>query len=472
MVSPTRIELDNLEKGLKQVLMKVCRALGAAGGRAWLVGGSVRDCALGRATRDLDLEVFGLPTERLLEVLQQDFALDLVGRSFGIIKLKGVALDVGLPRREISVGGGHRDFTVDTDPYLPLPDAAARRDFTINSVYLDPLTGEVADPWGGLQDLGKKVLRHTSAAFGEDPLRVLRGMQLVARFGLTPAAETIALCRDLDPQDLPAERIFQEWSKLLLLGVKPSHGLSFLADCGWSSHFPELDALRGCPQDPSWHPEGDVWDHTRHSLDVFAAERLADRWEDLVVGFAVLCHDMGKPATTSMADGRVRSIGHGREGARCARIFLERMTQQRELIQAVLPLVAEHMHPLQLFGAEASDAAVRRLATRAGRIDRLVRVARADNLGRPPLPDDGFPAGQWLLDRAARLDVLAGAPRALVLGRHLLELGMETGPLLGEMLQRCYQAQLDGEFATTEEGIAHASALLTQDSSDPPDNQE
>lgn len=453
-----------LDPALGGVVRAVATRVREAGGRAWLVGGTTRDLALGLAPGDADLEVFGLEPDALRGLLEAAFALDLVGRSFGILKLKDWPLDVGLPRRESKIGLGHRGFEIHADPRLPLPEAAARRDFTVNAVYLDPLTREVADPWQGLDDLRAGCLRHTSAAFAEDPLRVLRGMQLVSRFDLQPVPATVALCRSMTPEGLARERLFGEWEKLLTRGGRPSRGLDFLHATGWLEHYPELAALRGCPQDPRWHPEGDVWAHTGHCLDAFARERTGDHREDLIVGLAVLCHDLGKPGTTESVSGHLRAYGHEGLGGTLTRQFLGRLTDSRALIDQVVPLVHEHMRPSSLFAAQASDAAVRRLAVRAGRLDRLVRVARADALGRPPLAADAYPAGAWLLAAADRLGVRGGPPAPLVLGRHLIGLGLEPGVAFGELLDRCYEAQLAGRFLSEAEGVAYAATLIARPS--------
>lgn len=460
MADAPRIPVQMADPAVLAAVLEVCALVRDAGGRAWLVGGGVRDGALGRAAGDADLEVFGLAPEALQALLGRRFALELVGRSFGILKLKGLPIDVGVPRRESKTGTGHRGFAVHADPFLELHLAAARRDFTFNAVYLDPLTGEVADPYDGLGDLQRGVLRHTSAAFGEDPLRVLRGMQLAARFDLVAAPETVRICRTVGLEGLAPERVCEEWRRLLVLGAVPSRGLRFLAETGWLRFFPELDALRGVPQDPRHHPEGDVWVHTLHCLDAFADERLGDPWEDFVVGLAVLCHDLGKAERTTVeADGRIRSLGHEARSVDLARAFLGRLTDQRRLVEQVLPLVAEHGRPQQLFQARASDAAVRRLADRVGRLDRLVRVARADFGGRPPLSRD-FPAGRWLLARAEALGVTRGGPAPLVQGRHLVALGAQPGEHFRAVLEACYEAQLEGTIGTADEGIALARRLL------------
>jgi tRNA nucleotidyltransferase (CCA-adding enzyme) len=453
--------LAGIKPGDRQALLRVCSLIDEAGGRAWLVGGTVRDGVLGLEQRDLDVEAFGLPADRLIEILAGEFPLDLVGQSFGILKLKGLPIDVGLPRRESKAGRGHREFHIVSDPDLPLPVAASRRDFTINAIYYDPLAEEIADPFHGLMDLSRGLLRHTSEAFRDDPLRVLRGMQLVARFELKAVPETVAECRSIDMEGLPVERVAEEWNKLLLRAERPSLGLEFLRDTRWLRFFPELEALVGCPQDPRFHPEGDVWVHTLHCLDAFAQERVGDDWEDLVVGLAVLCHDLGKPATTTVEDrGRIKALQHEKIGVKVAETFLARLTRHHQLVLQVLPLVAEHMAPAKLEQAGASDAAVRRLSKRVGRIDRLLRVARADALGRPPLPADPFPAGPWLAEKAQRLEVASKAPEALVHGRDLLEMGWKAGPHLGSILDRIYLAQLDGEFSTNEGGRDYARKIF------------
>lgn len=454
------MKLEFSDPELAHALDRICRKLKAAGGRVLAVGGAVRDALLGRPAHDLDLEVYGLAPERLRALLAEDFELDLVGQSFGVLKIRRLPIDVAIPRRESKRGLGHKGFEIHSDPSLSEAEAATRRDFTINAIAWDPVSGEVLDPAGGARDLAAGVLRHVSEKFSEDPLRVLRGVQLAARFELAVAPETVALCRTIEPEGLAQERVFEEWRKLVVQGRRPSLGLDFLRASGWVRHSPELAALIDCPQDPEWHPEGDVWTHTLHVMDAFADERLGDEREDLVVGFACLCHDFGKPATTEIEGGRVRSPGHEAEGEAPTRAFLARLTREEGLADAVVPLVREHLKPIQLYRERAGAAAVRRLARRVGRIDRLVRVARADHRGRPPRPFDGFPAGDWLLARAERLAVAAAAPRPIVMGRHLIELGLEPGPHFAPLLEACFEAQLDGRFADLEHGLAYAREMI------------
>ncbi|MEL7059342.1 MAG: HD domain-containing protein [Acidobacteriota bacterium] len=454
-----RSALD-LELPFPEQLQHIAADVRRAGGRLLVVGGSIRDGLLGRPVEDLDLEVYGLEPTRLEAVLARRFELDRVGQSFGVLKLRGLPIDVALPRRESKRGLGHRGFEIHSDPNLPFAEAARRRDFTINALGLDPRSGEVLDAHGGRRDLRRGVLRHVSEAFAEDPLRVLRAMQFAARLCFEVANETIDRCRTIDIEGLASERIFEEWRKLVLAGREISRGLDVLRRTRWLRYFPELAALVDCPQDPTWHPEGDVWRHTLHVMDAFAARRLGEPREDLIVGLACLCHDLGKPATTRFADGRWRSPGHEADGDMPTRRFLGRMTSERRLIDSVVPLVREHLKPFQLFDAAAGPAAIRRLARRVGRIDRLARVARADHAGRPPLPAEPFPAVDWLEARAAELALEAQAPKPIVLGRHLLEMGFAPGPALGRALAALFERQLDGVFEDLDGGRQEARRLM------------
>jgi tRNA nucleotidyltransferase (CCA-adding enzyme) len=454
----------NIAQDQHKACIEIAKLIDDRGGRALLVGGCVRDSLLGITAKDVDMEVYGLSADEIEQTLQQKFRLDTVGRSFGVLIVKGCNIDIAIPRRESKVGPKHTDFVVEGDPSMSPMEAASRRDFTINAISFDPIAGELIDLCNGVNDLKAGHLRHVSDAFGEDPLRVLRGMQFIARFDLEVAPETLEICRKLTPEHLPSERLWEEWKKLILKGIHISKGLQFLRACGWLRYFPELQALVDCKQEPEWHPEGDVWTHTCHCMNAFARNRIDQEWEDLVVGLAVLCHDMGKPVSTFVDSetGRIRSPRHDIRGVPIARVFLERMTRQKRIFEEVLPLVEHHMRPLALYKSGAGDGALRRLATRVKRVDRLVRVVHADKSGRPPLPIDDFPEGEWLLQKATELAIEDSAPKALILGRHLIELGLQSGPHFSKILKRCYEAQLEGEFTDIESGLAYLKSILSE----------
>lgn len=447
---------------MRKLVTEVAEAVRSAGGRALLVGGSVRDALLGKEPEDFDIECFGIAPEDLIVALRERWELDLVGVSFGVIKLRHTAIDIAIPRRETKLGLGHKAFGMEYEPALTMKEASARRDFTINAIYQDPLSGELIDPWNGKEDLERRILRHVSEHFREDPLRVLRGMQFVARFELEAAAETIEMCRGMTTEGLPSERMMEEWSKLLLKGVKISKGLEFLRQVGWAKHYPELERLIGCEQDAEWHPEGDVWNHTLCCLDAFAKSRSGDEAEDLIVGLAVLCHDFGKPSCSRFdpEKKRIVSRGHDEEGVEPTLSFLRRLTNEERILKEVPPLVRLHMRPFAMWKDKSSDAAIRRLAAKVVRIDRLLRVAAADDAGRPPFPSQ-VEHLEWLAEQAERLRIADAAPKPILMGRHLIEMGLKPGVRFGAMLKASYEAQLDGKFFDLEGAIEFVKRLIS-----------
>ena len=431
-------------------VMKLARAAHAAGGRAFLVGGAVRDRLLGRAGKDADVEVHGLSAETVEALASQIGKVHLVGRQFAVLHVATPEgqVEISLPRRESKTGPGHKGFTVSAEPNLGPLEASRRRDFTVNSMLEDPLTGEVLDPWDGRRDLRRGVLRHVSQAFAEDPLRVLRAGRFAARLGWNMHPATAALCRTLDLSELPRERLEREWREILVTGDHPCQGLRVLEECGALRFFPELAALRGIPQDPVWHPEGDVLTHTALCLDAAVSIRgqMEDPWAEML---GVLCHDLGKATTTVFERGRWRSAGHDDAGADLTMSFLARITEQSGLAEKVAALVREHLRPCQLHAARAqvSEAAIRRLATRVD-LRALVRVAWADAAGRGEELPDPWPSSVWLLERAEALGVRDAAPAAFLQGRDALACGLPPGPRVGELIRRAYELQLDGGLAS------------------------
>jgi tRNA nucleotidyltransferase (CCA-adding enzyme) len=462
----------NLE--LPPGLLRLLAALRAAGGRPYVVGGAVRDEILGFPVKDIDVEVFALPADRLEPVLAAHGRVDAVGQAFRVYKLSGVegvdgALDVSLPRRDSKVGPGHRGIAVEGDPSLPIEEAARRRDFTMNAMLLEPATGEVLDPWGGQRDLDARVLRAVDPrTFGDDPLRALRAVQFAARFELSVEPGTAALCAAMPLAELPAERVFGELEKLLLKARRPSLGLAFLKTWGQlPAVAPELLPLEATPQDPGWHPEGDVWGHTLQVVDEAAAlarDLGADRPRQLAVMLGALCHDLGKPATTRFEDGRLRSRGHEDAGLPPTSALLDRWNVHTllgyDLRAQVLALVAHHLKPGQLYDERdrVGDGAIRRLARKC-EPDLLYRVAKADCLGRRPGVFEPL-AMDWFRERVRQLDVAVRPPEALLKGRDLLALGMAPGPEIGRVLQAVYEKQLDGAVTTLDEARDEARRIL------------
>ncbi len=456
--------------------LDVARAVRDAGGRALIVGGWVRDRLLdvespaGRSVPpasprvDIDLEVYGLAADRLQAVLARFGPVNSVGASFAVFKLG--SLDVSLPRTESKAGRGHRGFTVTGDPALPPAEAARRRDFTVNAIAFDPLRNEYLDPHGGRADLAARRLRMVDpSTFGDDSLRVLRAVQLAARLGFDVDAPTRAVCRSIALDDLPAERVWGELEKLLLQARRPSPGFELAREIGVVEQlFPELAALVGCPQEPEWHPEGDVWVHTLLVVDE-ARCRIDDlpRPQRVAVMLGAVCHDFGKPATTAYLDGRIRSLNHEEMGVAPATAFLDRLGIRTldgyDVRRQVLGLVAHHLKPGMWRTARdgVGDGAFRRLARKVD-LELLARLAQADCRGRTG--DFDCSAMDWFLERARGLGVEHAAPAPLLLGRHLLQLGLAPGPRIGRILAQVYERQLDGEVTTLDEARTAARALL------------
>jgi tRNA nucleotidyltransferase (CCA-adding enzyme) len=459
------VSAEPSERSELDTALKIARTVRDAGGRALIVGGWVRDKLLGRDAKDVDLEVYGLSADRLKEVLAAFGAVNTVGESFTVYKVAD--LDVSLPRRESKVGRGHRGFEVTGDPHLSVEEAARRRDFTINAIAWDPLTGEYLDPHNGRADLEQRVLRAVDVrTFGEDSLRVLRAVQFAARFDCALDPATFDLCRSIPLDDLPCERIWGEVEKLLRQAQRPSIGLAVARDLGIVERlWPELHALIDCPQDPEWHPEGDVWIHTLMVVDG-ARQRIDDlpMPKQNAVMLGALLHDVGKPSTTAFEDGRIRSRGHEAAGVEPATRVLDALNVRTmdgfDVRREVLGITAYHLAPGSWHKAPTpvGDGAFRRLAAKVD-LELLARVAAADCAGRGGNHDCS--AMDWFLDRARALGVQHAPPTPLLMGRHLLDLGVRPGPGMGEILKQVYERQLDGEVQTLDEAIAEASRLIS-----------
>lgn len=459
---------------LPQKVINLAAAIDARGGRAMLVGGCVRDELMGIEPKDWDVEVYGIEPAKLREVLDPIGEVNVVGEAFAVYKI-GSDLDVSIPRREQKVSVGHRGFIVEGDPSMSFDEACKRRDFTINAILKDPLTGEIVDPAAGEADINSKILRHVSSgSFAEDSLRVLRAAQFAARFEFDIAPETVELCNTIDVTDLARERIWGEFEKLLLRPRRPSIGLRWLYDLGVVSQlFPEMQSLVGVPQETDWHPEGDVDVHTLMVVD--EARKLIDELDyprQVTVMLGALAHDFGKPPTTEFVDGRTRSRGHDEAGVEPTVAFLDRLgvytLNGYDVRSQIIQLVRYHLKPGEYYKAKSpvGDGAFRRLARKV-EPDLLYRVAKADSLGRNPdwLPKDkwfGSEAQEWFIEKVRELHVEIKAPEPILMGRHLIEIGLEPSPLFKRILDAVYEIQLDGKITDLEDALSEAKLLLSK----------
>lgn len=454
---------------IPKTLIQIAKSLSKKGAQAVVVGGAVRDNLLGKECKDWDIEVYNIKDTDALKCTLKEFgSVNSVGKSFGVIKLyvDNVEFDFSLPRLEKKVAKGHKGFDVLSDSSLPFKVAAKRRDFTINTIGYNILEQKILDPFEGVKDLQNRVLRVVdNSSFSEDPLRVYRAVGFAARFHLELEPKTKELCKQMVSQgvldELPKERIWSEWKKLLLKAIKPSIGFRLMLELGiLKRYYPELFALVGVPQEPKYHPEGDVWTHTLMALDAMAQivrqERIVSEHQRLKLLLAVLCHDLGKAVTTQITDGRIRSIGHEAAGIEPAKSLLASLTNKSGLAQDIEPLIAEHLRPSQLFASNATKSAIRRLATKVN-IQELVLVAKADFLGRttPEAQSGEYKAGEWLLKSAKALNVECKPIDNLITGKDLITLGFTPSTQFKTILDEVYTLQLDGDLQTKQEALKY-----------------
>ena len=461
---------------LPQVLLSIANDLNLHNAKAILVGGAVRDFLLQKELKDYDIEVYNLDSIEQLEVILSKYgSVNLVGKSFGILKLKveSIEYDFSFPRKEQKNGIGHRGFDVEIDSNLSFIEASKRRDFTINAMGYDIIKKEILDPFRGLEDLNNRLLKHIDdKTFIEDPLRVYRAVQFCARFDLELDKSTFNVCKkmveDGDLESLSKERVYEEFKKLLLKSHKPSIGLNLMRELGILKYFPELEAIIGVPQSPVWHPEGDVWTHTLMAVDKMSIELTKERYKELSQRdrlkfmFAILCHDFGKPSCTRYKeDGKLTSIGHEKAGVEPTKSFLQRLTNDVKLIDSILPLVEYHLKPVIYYHNKAKDSTIKRLATKVN-IEDLVLVSKADNLGRATQDamEGKCPAADWLLKKAKELKVDKKPIEPILQGRDLIKLGLKPSPKFRQIIDNIYQEQIDGNIKTKDDAIEFVKKRL------------
>lgn len=438
---------------------EIARLVADRGGRCFFVGGCVRDDLMGHPTKDLDMEVHGIAPAQLEEILDALGQRISIGESFGIYNLKGHSLDIAMPRKESLRGQGHRDFDIFVDPFIGIEGAAKRRDFTCNALMQDVRTGEILDPFGGEADLRAGILRHVSEdSFAEDPLRVLRCAQFAARFDFRVAPETMALCRTMDLRHLPRERIEGELKKALLQAERPSIFFKILLEMEqlevW---FPELKDLIGVPQNPKYHAEGDVWNHTMLVLE--EAAKLRHRAANpLWFMLTALVHDFGKAVCTEEKNGVIHAYQHETLGLPLAEAFLRRITAETKCIAYVLNLTALHMKPGTVAGANAALKTTNRMFDDAVDPEGLVCMALADDRGRiretPGRDDEPF-----LMERLEAYRQTMAQP--YVTGRDLMEAGLTPGRDFSGLLAYAHRLRLAGipKENALKQTLAHARTL-------------
>ena len=455
----------------KTNIVELAKAAQQQGGRVFEVGGTVRDRLLNRSRKneDIDLEVYGLSADKLEQILNSLGKVNLTGKSFAVYRLGDA--EISLPREDRSIGLGHKDFKVKVNPNLSFVEACRRRDFTVNAILQDVLTGEIVDPLNAQNDLNHKILRACDQKhFFEDPLRVYRAVRFRATLGFSLEMDTLDQCRKMSLENLPEERIFAEIRKMLVEADYPGWGLHTAHACGVLYKDPEITDLLTCPQEMEWHPEGNVFIHTVLSLKAAAYYRefLEDDQDKLVLMLAVLFHDIGKPLTTKIGmegrkKDRIISPGHQGAGVKLTEVILNRWKAPHKIIHRVKNLVGYHHRIYDLWKARevVTPGAIRRLL-RDCELQLLKYTFLSDKFGRGQ-PPSFSPEVDWLERTIVELEIDKQKLEPLLMGRHLLELGLKPSPRMGEILDRAYESQMDGEFDSLEEGLKLVKKWIEQE---------
>lgn len=438
---------------------KIAIEVNKAGGSAYYVGGYVRDDILGIPNKDIDIEIHNIEPNVLENILKQFGNIEkrTVGNNFGIYNINRFNLDISLPRKETAIGKGHKDFDIIVDPYLSLKESAKRRDFTINALMKNILTGEIIDYYGGLDDLKKGIIRHIDDnTFAEDPLRVLRACQFAARFDFDIATETIELCKNMDISTLPKERVAGELTKALIKGNKPSIFFNSLYEMKQTEWFKEVFDLKDVKQDTVYHPEGDVYEHTMSVID--EASTLfptgidnPDRYLPFML--SALCHDFGKLNTTKINNkGRICAINHEKTGIPLANDFLDRIYNNKGFTRYVDNMIEFHMKAHSCFNNKAKIKSTNLLFDKLLYPTDFIHLAYADSIGHniQKLDNKQFNMflgkamreNEFLINRYFNYKDRKSQPH--ITANNLIELGLKPSPLYKEILNKSWNLHLKG----------------------------
>ncbi len=454
--------------------IQIAKKVKEVGGIAYFVGGYVRDSILDIPNKDIDIEIHGIKPEILKNILSELGDIQTIGNAFGIYNLKGYDLDIALPRKERCIGTGHKDFEVYVDPYIGTHAAARRRDFTINALMKNILTGEIVDEFNGLNDLKNHIIRHVdSSTFREDSLRVLRACQFAARFNFKIASETINLCKTMDLSTLPKERIAGELSKALLKAKKPSVFFNSLYECEQTKWFKEVYALKGIKQDSEYHPEGDVYMHTMSVLDQ-AGELFPtgidnpDRYLPFML--SALCHDFGKVNTTEInSKGRLCALNHEITGIPIANDFLGRIYNNKGFIKYVDNMIKYHMKAHSCFNNRSKTKTTNLMFDKLLYPKDFILLVYADSTGHDldnldnrqfnmflekAMTESGFLTDRYL-DYGKRI------LESHITADDLIELGLNPSPLFKIILDKAWNMHLKG--VKKEHVLKQMVNMLTED---------
>lgn len=453
---------ETIQKSLIEIrrrfclLEKIITELQHVHATPFLVGGAVRDIFLKREIKDIDIEVHGITPDQLEKVLKKKGVVRTVGKAFGVFKIDGLDVDWSIPRSDLA----GRFPEVIFSEKMSIEDACRRRDLTMNAMMINLITGELHDPFNGLQDLYDKVMRVPDPVlFVQDPLRFYRVMQFIGRFDMVPDKQLDELCATMDINDISQERIFDEFEKLFLQSYKPSLAFTWLDKIGrLEKLLPELYATKGVMQHHAFHPEGDVFEHTMQAVDGAAQLTYHTTDERLIMMFAALCHDLGKVVASRVIDGIIRSHGHDIAGVPLAEALLDRLTAKSRFKKPVLRLVRYHMTPVALVKNNAGPGAYKRLAYNLRpevSLRTLSQLATIDKSARNPERGNPLalcpePLIETFFNNAALHGVLDAPEKAVLTGNDFVG-EVSEGPLLGKLLREAYEIQINESITDKNE---------------------
>jgi len=451
--------VNKMDSGRENIIKEIAQAVSKKGGTAYYVGGYVRDELMQIENDDIDIEIHGIECDTLEKILDSAGERIEIGKSFGIYNLKGLNVDFAMPRKEYALGMGHKDFKIDTAPHIGTEKAAGRRDFTVNAIMKNVLTGEIVDHFGGMEDIKKGVIRHVNnKSFAEDPLRVLRGAQFASRFEFEIAEETIALCKKMDLTQLSKERVFDEMKKALLKAEKPSLFFENLRKAdALGFWFREVYSLIGAEQSKLYHKEGDVWNHTMMVLDE-AAKRRDNAQKPLWFMIAALCHDFGKPISTESINGVLRSYNHEINGVPVIVEFLQRITSEKNLIKYVVNLTELHMRPNKMAADKSGIKATNKLFDKTFFPIDLLELSASDRFGKIPRPENNENE-IFLKERLKIYNEYMSRP--YVEGKDLIKEGIEPGESYKKLLEYAHNLRLAG--VSKDEALKQTIAMYKKE---------
>lgn len=471
--------LKNVDEKYFRIISNITKIIEKNSGVPYLVGGAVRDLLLDKPIKDFDIEVYGIEALNLQNILLQNYELEKVGKSFTTFVLKGLPIEISLPY-DVRIIIDNKNHKYKYNPQLNIKNAAERRDLTINSLMLNLITGELFDYFGGLNDIKNKILKHTSDYFAEDKLRVLRIMQFAGRLGFNVHSDTVSFCSNLSISNISYERVYKEWEKFILKSTKPSLGLKFLKESNWIKYFFETDAFNTNNISSNLSKETDVFEHLCNSMDYFANMQFNNNYEKLLIGLSVLTHILVKEKSfnennevnkennekNSQENNEKNSEifttkkFYNNELNKCLS-FLKKVTNNKKLINEVLPLIDKYKFLNKIVNSQSIDSDLRNLSSKVSSIYRLIKVYKSiyHSLNNDDLHNKFI---ERIKNKAKMLGVLYEPPKPIITGEHIAKYNIKQGPNLGNIKNKCYKAQLNGEFYTLEKGLIYLNNIVEE----------